>query len=92
MPQVILLDEPFSALDEPTRNIHVEVQRIVAELGMAVILVTHDLGEAITLSDQELDPEAPARVARVFDIPFGKDVMSAVRETDEISVFRRRSA
>ena len=86
MPQVILLDEPFSALDEPTRvNIHVEVKRIVAELGMAVILVTHDLGEAITLSDRVcILTKRPAQVAKVFDMPFGKDRdVRALRETDE---------
>ena len=85
MPQVILLDEPFSALDEPTRvNIHVEVKRIVAELGMAVILVTHDLSEAITLSDRVcILTKRPARVAKVFDIPFGPDRdVRGLRETD----------
>lgn len=86
LPQVILLDEPFSALDEPTRvNIHVEVKRIVAELGMAVILVTHDLGEAITLSDRVcILTRRPARVAKIFDIPFGNDRdIRSLRETDE---------
>lgn len=86
MPQVILLDEPFSALDEPTRvNIHVEVMRIVAELGMAVVLVTHDLGEAITMSDRVcILTKRPAQVAKIFDIPFGKDRdVRALRETDE---------
>lgn len=86
MPQVILLDEPFSALDEPTRvNIHVEVKRIVDELGMAVILVTHDLGEAISLSDQVcILTRRPARVAQVFDVPFGRDRdVRGLRETDD---------
>jgi ABC-type nitrate/sulfonate/bicarbonate transport system ATPase subunit len=86
MPQVMLLDEPFSALDEPTRvNIHVEVMRIVAELGMAIILVTHDLSEAITMSDQVcILTRRPARVAKTFDLPFGRDRdVRALRETDE---------
>jgi NitT/TauT family transport system ATP-binding protein len=86
MPQVILLDEPFSALDEPTRvNIHIEVKRIVDQLGMAVILVTHDLSEAISLSDQVcILTQRPARVAKLFDIPFGKDRdVRGLRETEE---------
>lgn len=86
MPQLMLLDEPFSALDEPTRvNIHVEVMRIVAELGMAVILVTHDLSEAITMSDQVcILTKRPARVAKIFDLPFGRDRdVRALRETNE---------
>jgi ABC-type nitrate/sulfonate/bicarbonate transport system ATPase subunit len=90
MPQVMLLDEPFSALDEPTRvNIHVEVMRIVAELGMAVILVTHDLSEAITMSDRVVIlTKRPARVAKTFDLPFGRDRdVRALRETDEYQQF-----
>ena len=86
MPQVILLDEPFSALDEPTRvNIHEEVMRIVAELGMAVVLVTHDLSEAISLSDRVcILTKRPAQVAKIVDIPFGKDRdVRALRETNE---------
>lgn len=86
MPQVILLDEPFSALDEPTRvNIHIEVKRIVDQLGMAVILVTHDLGEAISLSDQVcILTQRPARVAQLFTVPFGKDRdVRGLRETEE---------
>jgi ABC-type nitrate/sulfonate/bicarbonate transport system ATPase subunit len=52
MPQVLLLDEPFAALDEPTRvGIHGEVLRIVKELDITVMLVTHDLSEAISLCD-----------------------------------------
>lgn len=90
MPQVMLLDEPFSALDEPTRvNIHVEVMRIVAELGMAVVLVTHDLSEAITMSDQVVIlTKRPARVAKTFELPFGRDRdVRALRETDEYQEF-----
>lgn len=85
MPQIMLLDEPFSALDEPTRvAIHEEVMRIVRELGMAVVLVTHDLSEAITLSDRVfILTKRPAVVARTFDLPFGPDRdVRALRETD----------
>jgi NitT/TauT family transport system ATP-binding protein len=73
-PQLVLLDEPFSSVDEPTRvEIHQEVHRIFTRLKMAAILVTHDLAEAISLSDQVIIVSArPARVAAVFDVPLGK--------------------
>jgi ABC-type nitrate/sulfonate/bicarbonate transport system ATPase subunit len=74
-PRTLLLDEPFSALDEPTRiGIHQDIFNIVKREGITVILITHDLGEAISLSDQVLVLTAqPATVYRRFDIPFGNE-------------------
>jgi NitT/TauT family transport system ATP-binding protein len=52
-PDVILLDEPFSALDFQTRLLlQGEVLRIIRERAKSVILVTHDIGEAITMADR----------------------------------------
>lgn len=84
LPRVLLLDEPFAALDEPTRvSIHAQVLAIVKELGIAVILVTHDLGEVISLCDRAYVLTArPGRVVRnealAFEAP--RDVR-AIRET-----------
>lgn len=85
-PQMLLLDEPFSALDEPTRvALHADVLSIIRELGMTVILVTHDLGEAITLSDEiVILTKRPARVAESHTIDLGteRDVLT-LRESDK---------
>ena len=72
-PRTLLLDEPFSALDEPTRiGIHQDIFHIVKREGITVLLITHDLGEAISLSDQVLVLTAqPARVFRRFEVGFG---------------------
>jgi osmoprotectant transport system ATP-binding protein len=52
-PQVLLMDEPFGALDPITRaEIRSEFSRIQARLGTTVILVTHDMGEAFSLGDR----------------------------------------
>ena len=52
-PPLLLMDEPFGALDPITRSeLHVEFRRVQAALHRAVILVTHDMAEAFTLADR----------------------------------------
>jgi NitT/TauT family transport system ATP-binding protein len=72
-PQVILLDEPFSALDFQTRLLlQADVSRIITEHGKSAILVTHDIGEAIAMADRVLVLSArPAtvRALHIIDLP-----------------------
>ena len=52
-PQVLLLDEPFSALDAKLRQaMRAELQALQRRLGMTFVLVTHDQDEALALSDR----------------------------------------
>jgi len=71
-PAILLMDEPFSALDAQTREVlQGELLRIHAETGKTTLFVTHDLDEAIYLSDRVVVMAArPGRVKQVIDIPF----------------------
>lgn len=52
-PEVILLDEPFGALDAITRHeLQLEFESLKGRLQKTVLLVTHDLGEAVRLADR----------------------------------------
>jgi sulfonate transport system ATP-binding protein len=54
-PQLMLLDEPFGALDALTRlKMHMLLQALCARHRPAVLLVTHDVDEAILLADRVL--------------------------------------
>jgi NitT/TauT family transport system ATP-binding protein len=73
LPRLLLLDEPFSSLDEPSRvAIHQDVLRIATEFSMTVVLVTHDLAEAITLCDKIIIlTSRPGSVFAQHTVPFG---------------------
>ena len=52
-PPVLLMDEPLSALDKKLREqMQLEIKHIQRDLGITVIYVTHDQGEALTMSDR----------------------------------------
>jgi NitT/TauT family transport system ATP-binding protein len=91
-PRILLLDEPFGALDTHTRtSLHAELVRIRAELGQTVILVTHDLEEAVTLSDRVIVlSAAPSRILldEHIDLPHPRDVYS-VREHEQFAAHHR---
>jgi len=79
-PEVLFLDEPFSALDyEMTLFIRDRLQQVFIETGTTMVLVSHDLEEAVWLADTiVLLTRRPTRVAEVltFDAPRPRDIAS----------------
>ena len=67
-PQVLLMDEPFAALDAQTRDsLHDELQDIWAQTGKTILFVTHNVREALVLGDRVLLMSArPGRIKREF--------------------------
>ncbi len=75
-PEILFLDEPFSALDTFTRSaLQRDVRRITKELGITLVLVTHDITEAVIMADRAL--VMSANPGRICD-----DVLIPLNETD----------
>jgi NitT/TauT family transport system ATP-binding protein len=82
-PRVLLLDEPFGALDPGTRaQMHALIKPLWRDCGMTVIMVTHDLKEAFALGTRliafdrpRIDPQAPGRFGAVitYDLDLTRD-------------------
>lgn len=70
-PKVLLLDEPFGALDALTRaHLQDEVMRIQSELKNTVMMITHDVDEAVLLSDRivMMTNGPSATIGQILDI------------------------
>jgi nitrate/nitrite transport system ATP-binding protein len=74
-PKVLLLDEPFGALDALTRaHLQDQVMQIHATLGNTVLMITHDVEEAVLLSDRivMLTNGPSARIGSILDVPLSR--------------------
>ncbi len=91
-PSVLLLDEPFSALDAFTRiDLQEHLLDIWTEMRPTLVLVTHDIDEALLIADRIIVMEPnPGRIARVIvvDLPRPRDRFSAFFETSKRTVLR----
>ncbi len=83
-PEVLLMDEPFGALDEQTRIILGEqLLRIQNELRQTIVFVTHNINEAVQLSDRTIVMTArPGKIKSIVDIDLPKPRDSRVISTE----------
>jgi NitT/TauT family transport system ATP-binding protein len=95
-PDVMLMDEPFGALDAMTRHtLQDELARLVREEGLTVMFVTHDLEEALYLGDRVIalrsnpTPQLPSLAALIeVPLPQPRDQLGT-REHPEFLRLRR---
>ena len=91
-PQVLLMDEPFGALDAMTRQgLQDELQRLTMKHRMTVFFVTHDLEEAIYLADRVVALRRnPGRIGDVFDVrlPRPRDQVATPEEPEFLRIRR----
>ncbi|PTW47944.1 NitT/TauT family transport system ATP-binding protein [Sphingomonas faeni] len=95
-PRILLLDEPFGALDPGIRlDMHALITRLWQERGLTIVMVTHDIGEAFKLGTRVLafdkrrhDPHAPHRfgATTTYDLPLDRKTLPPQALVDAIGV------
>jgi NitT/TauT family transport system ATP-binding protein len=86
-PRILLMDEPFAALDEITREtMQGELLKIWAHVENTILFITHSISEAVLLSDRVvvLTPR-PGRVQDILEIPFPRPRSEALRGDREFT-------
>jgi NitT/TauT family transport system ATP-binding protein len=93
-PAILLMDEPFSALDAQTREVlQLELLRVQTETEKTILFVTHDLDEAIYLSNRIVVMGArPGRIKRIMEVPFSypRKELPELRGEPEFQEIRRK--
>jgi NitT/TauT family transport system ATP-binding protein len=91
-PPLLLMDEPFGALDALTREqMRLDIERLWLERRKTVLFITHSIAEAILLSDRVvvMSPR-PGRIDAVFDVPLPRPRHLAVQESPEFARCHQR--
>lgn len=85
-PDILLLDEPFSALDYVSRlNVSNDVYNIIKNEGKSVIMITHDIAEAVSLADKVIVlSKRPSVVKDIYEIKLNNKTNPINNRTDEL--------
>jgi NitT/TauT family transport system ATP-binding protein len=91
-PPLLLMDEPFGALDALTRDeLNLELQNIWEQSKKTVLFITHGISEAVFLSDRvAVMKKSPGEIVEIIDINLPRPRTLAMRETPEFMAFTRR--
>jgi len=85
-PDLLLLDEPFSALDYRTRlKVADDVYKIIKDNNKTTIMVTHDIAEAVSMADKVIVlSKSPAIVKSIYDINLSKKDIPSINRKDDM--------
>lgn len=89
-PQILLMDEPFGALDVMTKeNMQDDLLHMVNEEKSSFLFITHDIEEAVYIGDRVLVMTArPSLVRADIQIPFGEERTHILKRTAEFQKLR----
>jgi NitT/TauT family transport system ATP-binding protein len=91
-PELLLMDEPFGALDEIVRDhLNEQLLQLWAKTRKTVLFVTHSIPEAVFLSTKivVMSPR-PGRITDIIDCNFPRDRTLEIRETPEFIAIAQR--
>ena len=91
-PAILLMDEPFGALDAMTREtMNVELQRIWMERRKTVLFITHSTSEAVYLADRVIVMTArPGKIGDEFKVDLPRPRKLDVMNTESFGAYVRR--
>ncbi|MGY2006234.1 ABC transporter ATP-binding protein [Nocardia gipuzkoensis] len=89
-PEVLLMDEPFAALDAQTReSLQDELLRIWRATGKTVLFITHGIDEAVYLGQRvAVLTSRPGRVKAIVDVEIDRDSDDDVRSSERFRDYR----
>lgn len=90
-PSVLLMDEPFSALDAQTREkLQRDLQKIVHKTGTTTVFITHDIREAVFQADRVIVMSArPGRIIETYEIDEPRPRSAEFQQSDRLAELSR---